>query len=71
MQVKSQIWIAISAYVIVAIAKKKFNLKQSLYEILQVVSISMFEKLPIVNLFDKPIQQDVKELFSNQLNIFE
>ena len=69
--VKSQIWIAISAYVIVAIAKKKFNLKQSLYEILQVVSISMFEKSPIVNLFDKPIQQDVKELFSNQLNIFE
>jgi len=69
--VKSQIWIAISAYVIVAIAKKKFSLKPSLYEILQVISISMFEKSPIAKLFDKPIQQDVNELFSNQLNIFD
>ncbi len=69
--VKSQIWIAISAYVIVAIAKKKFNLKQSLYEILQVISISMFDKSHIATLFEKPIQQDVKELFPNQLNIFE
>lgn len=69
--VKSQIWIAISAYVIVAIAKKKFNLNQSLYEILQVISISMFDKSNIAMLFEKPIQQDVKELFPNQLNIFE
>jgi len=69
--VKSQIWIAISAYVIVAIAKKKFNLKPSLYEILQVISISMFEKSPIAKLFDKPIQQHVNELFPNQLNIFD
>ena len=70
--VKTQIWIAICAYVIVAIAKKRFGLKQTLYEILQVVSINVFDKSPIENLFDKPIQQNVKELFpSNQLSIFE
>ena len=40
--VRVQIWIAISVYIIVAIAKKKFNLKQSLYEILQFISIFVF-----------------------------
>ncbi len=70
--VKTQIWIAVCAYVIVAIAKKRFALKQTLYEILQVVSINVFDKSPIENLFDKPIQQNVKELFPpNQLSIFE
>jgi hypothetical protein len=70
--VKTQIWIAISAYVIVAIAKKRFGLKQSLYEILQVISINVFDKSSIGNLFDKPIQQNDKELIpSNQLSIFE
>ncbi|MFM5960397.1 MAG: transposase, partial [Dolichospermum sp.] len=70
--VKTQIWIAISTYVLVAIAKKKFNLKQSLYEILQVLSISIFDKAPLPTLFEKPTQQNVNELFSsNQLNIFE
>ena len=51
--VKTQIWIAISVYALVAIAKKRFRLKQSLYEILQVLSISIFEKLPINELFIK------------------
>lgn len=70
--VKTQVWIAICTYVLVAIAKKKFNLKQSLYEILQVLSISIFDKAPLSNLFEKPTQQNVNELFSpNQLNIFE
>jgi hypothetical protein len=70
--VKTQIWIAICAYVIVAIAKKRFELKQTLYEILQVISINVFDKSPIENLFDKPIQQNVKELYpANQLSIFE
>lgn len=70
--VKTQVWIAICAYVLVAIAKKKFNLKQSLYEILQVISISAFDKTALTNLFNKTTQQNDKELFSsNQLNIFE
>ena len=42
--VKTQVWIAISVYVLVAIAKKRFMLQQSLYEILQILSISIFEK---------------------------
>jgi hypothetical protein len=69
--VKTQIWIAISIYVLVAIAKKKFKLKQSLYEILQVISICIFDKSPIRHLFDKSIQQNFKELNHNQLNMFE
>lgn len=71
MGVKTQIWIAICAYVIVPIAKKSRS-KAILYEILWVVSINVFGKSPIENLFGKPIQQTVKELFSShQLNIFE
>jgi IS4 transposase len=54
--VSVQIWIAISVYIIVAIAKKRFSLKQSLYEILQVVSVSIFEKVPMKELFSQPIQ---------------
>ena len=49
--VKSQIWIAISVYVLVAIAKKRFMLKHSLYEILQVLSISILERVPVNQLF--------------------
>lgn len=69
--VKTQIWIAISIYVLVAIAKKKFNLKQSLYEILQVVSVSIFDRIPIAQLFNNSKQQNFKELNHNQLNIFD
>jgi hypothetical protein len=67
--VKIQIWIAISVYVLVAIAKKKFYLKQSLYEILQVVSICIFDKVPLNELFSKPIRQNFKELNDKQLKI--
>ena len=69
--VKVQIWIAISVYVLVVIAKKRLKLKQSLYEILQVLSISVFEKTPISEIFSNPIQQNFKELNTNQLNIFK
>jgi hypothetical protein len=68
--VKIQIWIAISVYVLVAIAKKKYQLKQSLYEIIQVVSICIFDKVPLHELFAKPIQQNFKEQNDNQLNMF-
>ena len=69
--VKVQIWIAISVYVLVAIAKKRLKLQQSLYEILQVLSISIFDKTPINELFSNSIQQNFKELNPNQLNIFK
>ena len=68
--VKVQIWIAIAVYVLVAIAKKKFGLKQTLYQILQVLSICIFDKTPIQQLFTKPVQQNFKELNHNQLKIF-
>ena len=67
--IKTQIWIPISVYVLVAIAKKKFYLKQSLYEILQVISICIFDKVPMHELFSKPIQQNFKELNDKQLEI--
>ena len=59
--VKTQVWIAVSVYVLVAIAKKRFMLQQSLYEILQVLSISIFEKMPINQLFQQTQLQYFKE----------
>ena len=46
--VKTQIWIAITVYVLVAIVKKTLNLDQSLYTILQILSVTLFEKTPIL-----------------------
>ena len=69
--VKTQIWIAVSVYTLVAIAKKKFMLPQSLYEILQILSISIFDKTPIQQLFQQSQLQYFKEPLSNQLNMFD
>ena len=70
-EVKTQVWIAVSVYVLVAIAKKKFMLTQSLYEILQILSISIFEKMPINQLFQQSQLQYFKEQNSNQLSLFD
>ena len=51
--VKTQIWIAISVYVLVAILKKRLKLEHSLYTILQVLSVTLFEKRPILQLFSE------------------
>lgn len=69
--VKTQVWIAVSVYVLIAIAKKRFMLKQSLYEILQILSISIFEKMPINELFQQTKQQYFKEQKDNQLKMFD
>lgn len=69
--VKTQVWIAVSVYVLVAIAKKKFRLRQSLYEILQILSISIFEKMPIRQLFQQTQLQYFKEQNHNQLKMFD
>lgn len=50
--VKSQIWIGICVYILVAILKKKLNLSQTLYQILQILSLTQFEKMPILSLFE-------------------
>jgi hypothetical protein len=68
--VKTQVWIAVSVYVLVLIAKKKFMLKQSPYEILQILSISIFEKMPINQLFQQTQLQYFKEQKDNQLKMF-
>lgn len=65
--VKTQIWIAISTYVLIIIAKKKLKLSQSLYEILQMISLSAFDRTPIKLLFSNENYQDVKEQNCNQL----
>lgn len=69
--VRCQIWIAISVYVLVAIVKKQLRLQQTLYEILQILSINIFDKTPINQLFDKHEQQNFKELKDNQLIMFD
>ena len=46
--VKTQIWIAVAAYVLVAIARKRLELDATLYQILQVLSVTLFEKTPIL-----------------------
>jgi hypothetical protein len=68
--VRTQIWIAIATYVIVAIAKKKLTLTHSLYEILQLVSLSPFDKTPIKKLFKNEKYQDIKEQYCKQLKMF-
>jgi hypothetical protein len=68
--VKVQIWTAVSVYVLVAIIKKRLNLDASLYTLLQVFSVTLFEKIPLNKaLFDtKHILDD--DMISNQLNLF-
>lgn len=68
--VKTQIWIAISAYLIVLIAKKQLNLKYSLYEILQLISLAPFDRTPMRKLFENAEYQDVKEQKYKQLKMF-
>jgi len=69
--VKSQIWIAISVYVLVAIVKKRLKLEASLYTILQVLSVSLFERMPIIQAFSSSGYQNDEGPFAKQLNLFE
>jgi hypothetical protein len=68
--VKSQIWIAVSVYVLVAIVKKRLNLDASLYTLLQIFSLTLFEKMPIHQAFtgNDPFSNQSKN--SNQMNLF-
>src|SRR3954462_336472 len=68
--VRTQIWIAISVYVLVAIIKKQLNLEASLYTILQVVSVSVFEKTPLRTAFSPEIYGCDTAIENNQLNLF-
>jgi hypothetical protein len=69
--VRSQIWVAISVYVLVAIIKKELNLSASLYQILQVLSVTIFERTPILRALQMQDNGEKSLLFSNQLNLFD
>jgi hypothetical protein len=69
--VKTQIWIAVSVYVLVAILKKELQLEKSLYEILQILSITLFENSPILLALTASSDQTKKEDPFNQLDLFE
>ena len=69
--VKTQVWIAISVYVLVAILKKELDLQASMYEILQVLGIMLFEKTPIKSLFTADINNFSKSDLRNQLLLFD
>lgn len=68
---KTQIWIAISIYVLVVIVKKRLNLKGSLYRILQILSVTMFEKTPLLQAFSDVDLKDPELESCKQLNLFE
>ena len=69
--VKTQIWIAISVYVIVAIIKKKHRIEASLYTMLQVLSISLFEKIELTELLNNKPQPVVKATGNAQISVFD
>jgi Domain of unknown function (DUF4372)/Transposase DDE domain len=72
--VKTQIWIAVSTYVLVAIIRKRLHLEMNLYTILQILSVTLFEKVQLDQLFtnyDYKKLPDLKEQPCNQLNLFE
>jgi hypothetical protein len=68
--VKTQIWIAVSVYVLVAIMKKQLNIQASLYTILQVLSVSAFERTPLFQLLAKPDYKSQEVDIDNQLVLF-
>jgi hypothetical protein len=68
--VKTQIWIAITVYVLVAIVKKRLNTEASLYTILQILSLTLFEKTPLDQLLKNMERQMTTQQNDNQLNLF-
>jgi len=69
--VKTQIWIAVSVYVLVAIVRKRLPIKASLYSLLQVLSLTLFEKMPILQAFQEISSHDDLEEPVKQLILFD
>ena len=69
--VKTQIWIAVSVYVLVAIVRKRLNLQLSLYKILQILSFTLFEKVPMYQLLTQTDYTSEESPFHNQLELFD
>jgi len=69
--VKTQIWIALSVYVLVAIVRKRLGLEASLYQILQILSLTQFEKTPILEALRPPVSDTDLDDIDNQLILFD
>src|SRR5437762_6202910 len=69
--VKTQIWIAVSVYVLVAIIKKRLNLKASLHTLLQILSVTLFEKLDLAEALTLESQEQNDTSWLNQLQLFD
>ena len=67
---KTQIWIAISVYVLVAIVKKRLNVNGGLYRILQILSVNLFEKTPLIEALSDIDEQNAFDPICNQLDLF-
>lgn len=68
--VKAQIWIAVSVYVLVAIVKKRLNIEASLYTLLQILSVTLFEKIPLYQALAQSEYRSEDHHGANQLNLF-
>ena len=66
--VKTQVWIAIATYLLIAIIRKRLDLKLPLYTILQILSLSLFEKTPLLQVFQ---DSDLQNKYSNSANQLE
>jgi hypothetical protein len=69
--VKTQIWIAVSVYVLVAILRKRLGLEASLYQILQILSLTLFEKTPILQALQPSDSESDLSDQGNQLILFD
>jgi hypothetical protein len=69
--VKTQIWISVSVYLLIAIIKKRLKIELSLYTILQILSVTVFEKMPILQMLTNYDYNFNEPLSHNQLNLFE
>jgi hypothetical protein len=69
--VRTQLWIAVAVYALVALLKKRLKLTATLYEILQILSVSAFEKMPVEQLFQVISSQNETNSFPNQLSLFD
>ena len=68
---KTQVWIAITVYVLTAIIKKELHIDRSLSEILQILSLTLFEKTPLFTALNEPISSFPGPSFSNQRTLFD
>ena len=68
---KTQIWVAVSVYILVAIVKKRLVLEASLYTLLQVLSVTLFEKMPMSQALSETRTTFEETQMGSQLNLFD